>query len=72
MIGDSNKQTEKKLLPFIHRYIFIESLPQIRLPNPFMFETWCQRFLKFQTMNSVRSNDLSLKYERLNHQIAMI
>ena len=39
MIGDSNKQTEKKLLPFIHRYIFIESLPQIRLPNPFMFET---------------------------------
>ena len=47
MIGDSNKQTDKKKLqPFIHRYIFIEPLPQIRLPNPFMFATWYHRLLQ--------------------------
>ena len=32
--------------------------------NPYIFETECFRFLKFQTMNSVRSNNLSLNYQR--------
>ena len=42
-----------------------EFLPQTLFSNPYIFETECFRFLKFQTMNSVRSNNLSLNYQRV-------
>ena len=42
----------------------IESLPQTLISNHYIFGTKCWRPKIFQTMNSVRSNILSLNYQR--------
>ena len=44
-----------KELSFCHEFYF---------SNLFIFATQCRRPLIFQTMNSVRPNNLSLKYQR--------
>jgi len=41
-----------------------EFLPQTLTFSPYILGTRCRRSLIFQTMNSVRSNILSLKYHR--------
>ena len=47
-------------------YKGIESLSQTLISNPYIFATQCRRPIYiFQTMNSVGSNDLSFKYQRL-------
>ena len=42
----------------------IESLPQNLISNPYIFGFQRRKPLKFQTMTSVRSNNMSLKYQR--------
>ena len=54
-----------KELSFCHKLWF---------SNPYMFKTQCCRPLKFQTMKSVRLNNLSLKYQisiRLSKEIGI-
>ena len=33
--------------------------------NPYIFATHCRKPLTFQTMNSIKSNNLSLKFQRV-------
>ncbi len=40
------------------------------LLNPYTLTTQCRRPQKFQTLYSVRSNNISLKYQRFTHQAA--
>ena len=51
---------------FSHRNLFAKELSlchKLRFCNPYIFATQCRRPLIFQTMHSVRSNSLSLKYQ---------
>ena len=48
-------QTKVKEMSLCHK---------LRCFNPYIFATQCRRPLTFQTMNSVRLNNLSLKYQR--------
>ncbi len=37
---------------------------KLKLSNPYIFVSQCRRPLIFQTMNSVRSNNLNFKYQK--------
>ena len=50
-----NEDISLKELSFCHELLF---------SNPYIFATRCCRHSIFQTMNSVRSNNHSLKYKR--------
>ena len=47
-----------------YKYKGIEFLPQTIISNPYFFVIQCRRPLIFQTMNSFRSNNDSLKHQR--------
>ena len=49
------KRRRRKDLSFCHQFKFL---------NPHIFATQCRSYLKFLTINSVRPNSLSLKYQR--------
>ena len=58
-----DKQRVHKVVPeMLHKGI--EFLSQTLFSNLYIFATQCRRPLIFQTMNSVRPNNLSLKYQR--------
>ena len=53
------------IVPFLVKNLIVETvLPPTKLKNvnPYIFATQCGRGLTFQPMNSVRSNNLNLKY----------
>ena len=60
-----------------HKNIFftkeLSFCQKLRFSSPYIMETRCRRPYLFQSMNSSRSNNLSLKYyKRLHHQTGKI
>ena len=51
-----------KVVKQIHKSLSL--CHKLKFSNPYIFETQCRRPSIFQTMNSGRSNDLSLKHQR--------
>ena len=63
----TNDYTSKKETLDFFNYTLIKELnfcPKLWFPNFNIAATQCCRLLKFQTMNTVRSNNVSLKYQR--------
>ena len=67
-------QNESSKLKKLVNYFIKElsSFHKVLFLNLYIFSTRCCRPLIFQTMNSVRSNSLSLKYQKLYFNMLLI